>query len=53
MTGYTIILVEDEPDIRDMLAFTLSRAGYNIIEAESAEEAKAKIENKIFILYWV
>ena len=56
MTGYTIILVEDEPDIRDMLAFTLSRAGYNIIEAESAEEAKAKIENKLpslMLLDWM
>ena len=34
-----ILVVEDEPDIRDLLEFTISRSGFDIYEAESAEDA--------------
>ena len=34
-----ILIVEDEPDIRELLNFTISRAGYDIVEAENAEDA--------------
>ncbi|HTK97779.1 MAG TPA: phosphate regulon transcriptional regulator PhoB [Pseudomonadales bacterium] len=39
MTTQTVLLVEDEPEIRDMLTFALNRAGFNTLGAGSAEEA--------------
>ena len=44
MTTNTILLVEDEPDIRDMLNFALSRAGFQVWEAETAEDALHKLD---------
>lgn len=44
MSTNTILLVEDEPDIREMLGFTLSRAGYQVWEAETAEDALHKLD---------
>ncbi len=35
----TILVVDDERDLREILGFNLSRIGYNTIEATSAEEA--------------
>ena len=35
----TILLVEDEPSIRELIGFTLDRAGYKIVAAETAEAA--------------
>lgn len=35
----SILVVEDEPEIRELLSFTLSRAGYDVMAAESAEHA--------------
>jgi DNA-binding response OmpR family regulator len=34
-----VLLVEDEPNIRDTLRFNLSREGYSVREARTAEEA--------------
>ncbi len=34
-----VLLVEDEPNIRDTLRFNLSREGYGVAEAKTAEEA--------------
>ncbi|NKB97926.1 MAG: phosphate regulon transcriptional regulatory protein PhoB [Pseudomonadales bacterium] len=34
-----ILVVEDEPTIRELLGFTLQRAGFEALEAESAEAA--------------
>jgi len=39
-----ILVVEDEPDIRELLTFTISRAGYDVVAAESAEQALQKID---------
>ncbi len=52
----TILIVEDEEPIREMLAFTLSKAGYSILEAGSVNEAKRIIENRLpglIILDWM
>ena len=38
----TILLVEDEPMVREMTARALQSAGYSVIEASSAEEALKK-----------
>lgn len=40
----TILVVEDEPAIREMIGYTLLGSGFKCIEAENAEEAKLKIE---------
>ena len=44
MTSNTVLLVEDDADIRDMLSFSLSRAGFQVLEAESAEQAMKKLD---------
>lgn len=38
-----ILIVDDERDLREILAFNLSRSGYQTLEAASAEEADALI----------
>lgn len=35
----TILLVDDEPDIRDVLSLSLSDMGYHVYEAETGDEA--------------
>ena len=40
----TILVVEDEPAIREMIGFTLLGSGFKCVEAEDPEEAKSKIE---------
>lgn len=42
-----ILVVEDDPDIREMLRFTLSRAGYETWEADSAEAALARLDGRL------
>ena len=46
MTGKQILLVEDEKPIRDMIAFGLRRAGYEVSEAEDCAQARAKIVDR-------
>ena len=56
MTTNTILLVEDEPDIRDMLNFALSRAGFQVWEAETAEDAMHKLDGllpSMVIIDWM
>lgn len=43
MSSKTVLLVEDDHDIRDMLVFSLQRAGYAVIETEDAEQALDKL----------
>ena len=38
-----ILMVEDEPTIREMVGFALSRAGFSYVEAADAAEAEAEI----------
>ncbi len=40
----TILIVEDDADIREMLRFSLVRVGYQVREAMTAEEAIASID---------
>jgi len=40
MTNSKILIVEDETPIREMIAFHLSRAGYEILQAENCREAR-------------
>lgn len=43
----SILIVEDEEEIRELLVFTLLRDGYEVIEAETAEVALEKIDNRL------
>lgn len=47
-----ILIAEDEPDIRDLVAFTLRFAGYEVVAGANGEEAVqlAKKENPDLIL---
>lgn len=42
----SILVVDDEPDIREILQFNLENEGYLIDTAESAEEAEKKLSSK-------
>ena len=43
----SILIVEDEQDIRELLEFTFARDGYDVIAAETAEIALQKIDIKL------
>lgn len=43
MSAKTVLVVEDDRDIRDMLVFSLQRASYSVVETESAEQAMEKL----------
>ena len=47
MTAHQVLLVEDEVDIRDMLAFALERAGFDVTSAETAEQALEAVEARV------
>ena len=52
----TVMVVEDEPEIRDMLSFALTRAGFATLEAGTAEDALRMVENQvpnIVIIDWM
>ncbi len=46
MTNRQILVVEDERPIREMVAFGLRRAGFEVVEAEDTREARARIADR-------
>jgi two-component system phosphate regulon response regulator PhoB len=51
-----ILIVDDEPAIRQMLRFALAGAGFSCLEAENAEEAQASITRgppNLILLDWM
>ena len=55
MAADSILLVEDEPEIREMLSFSLVRAGFDIVETDSAETALERLQGpppKLLIIDW-
>jgi two-component system, OmpR family, phosphate regulon response regulator PhoB len=46
MTTRQILVIEDERPIREMVAFGLRRAGFEVAEAEDAREARARIADR-------
>jgi two-component system phosphate regulon response regulator PhoB len=54
--GATILVVEDEPQIQELLAINLQHAGHQVVRASSAEEAEAAIRKELpdlVILDWM
>ena len=45
-----ILIVDDESDIREILKFNLERAGFEVLEAESAEEAKPLLAQDVSLI---
>lgn len=43
MSAKQILIVEDEKPIRDMIAFGLRRAGFDVLEAEDCATARARV----------
>ena len=51
-----ILIVDDEPAIRDMLRFALSRSGYGTLEAGDVREAESHLRNDLpdlILLDWM
>lgn len=56
MTRNTVLIVEDEDEIRDMLSFSLTRAGYSVVSAADAEEALQSLDGPLpdlIIIDWM
>lgn len=47
MASETLMIVEDDADIRELLRFNLEREGYKVIESASAEEARKHLLRSI------
>jgi two-component system cell cycle sensor histidine kinase/response regulator CckA len=43
-TTETILLVEDEPAVRQLVSVALQRAGYHVLEAQDGEDALARFD---------
>ena len=56
MLTNTVLVVEDDPDIRELLRFTLERAGLKVVEAESGEAALTVLDGpqpSLAIIDWM
>ncbi|MEM1229351.1 MAG: phosphate regulon transcriptional regulator PhoB [Pseudomonadota bacterium] len=56
MSGQSILIVEDEPEIREMLSFSLARGGYEVWEADSGEQALKRLDGRLpalMIIDWM
>jgi two-component system phosphate regulon response regulator PhoB len=56
MSANTVLVVEDEPEIRELLSFTLGRAGFRVLEAATGEEALQRLDGAlpgILVLDWM
>ena len=52
----SILVVEDDPDIRELLSFTISRAGFDLAAAETAEEALRMLDSglpELMVIDWM
>lgn len=56
MPRHTILVVDDEPSIREMLVISLESAGYNVLQAENAKTAHSLVLDKhpdLILLDWM
>ena len=56
MSGKSILIVDDEAPIREMIAVALEMAGYTCLEAENTQQAHACIVDRkpdLILLDWM
>lgn len=56
MVGRSILIVDDEAPIREMIAVALEMAGYDCLEAENSQQAHAIIVDRkpdLILLDWM
>ncbi len=57
MKNSTIVVIEDEQDIRDLISFQLKSEGHEVIAAESVDKAVSAVERAqdidLFIIDWM
>lgn len=56
MNNHTILIVEDEPPIREMLCFALGKAGFKVNQANDAYEAQQQLKHSkpaVILLDWM
>ena len=56
MDNRSILIIEDEPAIREMVCFALERAGFDCVQANDAEEGQAAIADRapdLILLDWM
>ena len=56
MVGKSILIVDDEAPIREMIAVALEMAGYDCLEADNAQQAHALIVDRqpdLILLDWM
>ena len=56
MADTTILIAEDDPDIRDLVVFRLERAGWQVLEAGDGEQALEIVRSKkpdLVIVDWM
>src|SRR5438445_12065032 len=54
--GATVLVVEDEPQIQELVAVNLEHVGHQVLRASSAEEAEAAIRAAlpdVLVLDWM
>lgn len=44
--GRTIMIIDDSPSIRQVVSMSLTKAGYEVLEAEDGQDALNKLENQ-------
>ena len=51
----TILIVDDEPDIREVIRFTLEEGGFRVLEAAHADDARRLIAEQpdLVLLDWM
>jgi CheY-like chemotaxis protein len=47
---YTVLLVENDPPVRELIALALTRAGYRVLEARTGREALQRFDASVDLL---
>lgn len=47
MSAKTILVVEDDPDLKEIISLKLSQEGFNVVKTDSGQEALDKIEGSL------
>ena len=54
MSGATVLLVEDDEGVRELVAYHLTSAGFHVVEAGSGEQAWPRLEGAdVVVLDWM